>query len=76
MDARYPVIIKQWRSAWEQFTPFLSFPPEIRRVVYTSNAIESLNARFRQATRRRDQVPNDQAERLSDSPSVPRDPRG
>ena len=58
---RYPVIIKLWRSAWEQFTPFLAFPPEIRRVVYTTNAIVSLNARFRQATRRRGHFPNDQA---------------
>jgi putative transposase len=58
---RYPVIVKLWRSAWEQFTPFLAFPPEIRRIVYTTNAIESLNARFRQATRRRGHFPNDQA---------------
>jgi putative transposase len=58
---RYPAIIRLWRSAWEQFTPFLAFPPEIRRVVYTTNAIESLNARFRQATRRRGHFPNEQA---------------
>jgi transposase-like protein len=58
---RYPAIIRLWRQAWEQFTPFLAFPPEIRRVVYTTNAIESLNARFRQATRRRGHFPNDQA---------------
>jgi transposase-like protein len=58
---RYPVIIKLWRTAWEQFTPFLAFPPEIRRVVYTTNMIESLNARFRQATRRRGHFPTDQA---------------
>ncbi|WBB65211.1 IS256 family transposase [Micromonospora sp. WMMD812] len=43
---KYPAIIRLWRSAWEQFTPFLAFPPQIRRVVYTTNAIESLNARF------------------------------
>ena len=58
---RYPAIIKLWRTAWEQFTPFLDFPPEIRRIVYTTNAIESLNARFRQATRRRGHFPTDQA---------------
>jgi putative transposase len=58
---RYPAIIRLWRQAWEQFTPFLAFPPEIRRVVYTTNAIESLNARFRQATRRRGHFPDDQA---------------
>jgi transposase-like protein len=58
---RYPAIIRLWRNAWETFTPFLGFPPEIRRVVYTTNAIESLNARFRQATRRRGHFPNEQA---------------
>ena len=58
---RYPVIIRLWQQAWDQFTPFLAFPPEIRRIVYTTNAIESLNARFRQATRRRGHFPNDQA---------------
>jgi putative transposase len=59
--ARYPAIIRLWRNAWDTFTPFLAFPPEIRRVVYTTNAIESLNARFRQATRRRGHFPNEQA---------------
>jgi putative transposase len=58
---KYPAIIRLWRSAWEQFTPFLAFPPEVRRIVYTTNAIESLNARFRQATRRRGHFPNEQA---------------
>jgi putative transposase len=58
---RYPVIIKLWRQAWEQFTPFLAFPPEIRRIVYTTNAVESLNARFRHATRRRGHFPSEQA---------------
>ena len=58
---RYPAIIRLWRRAWDQFSPFLAFPPELRRVVYTTNAIESLNARFRQATRRRGHFPNDQA---------------
>jgi len=58
---RYPAIIRLWRSSWEQFTPFLSFPPDIRKIVYTTNAIESLNARFRQATRRRGHFPDEQA---------------
>ena len=58
---RYPAIIRLWKNAWEQFTPFLAFPPEIRKVIYTTNAIESLNARFRQACRRRGHFPNDQA---------------
>jgi putative transposase len=57
----YPAIIRLWRAAWEQFTPFLAFPPEIRKLVYTTNAVESLNSRFRQATRRRGHFPSDQA---------------
>ncbi|MGH3343678.1 MAG: IS256 family transposase [Carbonactinosporaceae bacterium] len=58
---RYPAIIRLWRNSWEQFTPFLAFPPEIRKIVYTTNAIESLNARFRQAARRRGHFPDEQA---------------
>jgi putative transposase len=58
---RYPAAIKVWERSWEEFTPFLEFPPEIRRLVYTTNAIESLNARFRRATRRRGHFPNEQA---------------
>jgi putative transposase len=47
---KYPAIIRLWRSSWEQFTLFLAFPPEIRKIIYTTNAVESLNARFRQAS--------------------------
>ncbi|GAB3512512.1 IS256 family transposase [Amycolatopsis cihanbeyliensis] len=60
-EERYPAMVRLWRNSWEQFTPFLAHPPELRRLVYTTNAIESLNARFRQATRRRGHFPNDQA---------------
>jgi transposase-like protein len=59
--AKYPAIIGVWERAWEQFIPFLSHPPELRRLMYTTNAVESLNARFRQATRRRGHFPNEQA---------------
>ncbi|WP_179849313.1 IS256 family transposase [Actinomadura luteofluorescens] len=58
---RYPAIVRLWRDAWPTFTPFLAFPAEIRKIVYTTNAIESLNARFRQATRRRGHFPTEQA---------------
>jgi putative transposase len=58
---RYPAIIRLWRNAWEQFTPFLAFPPPIRKIVYTTNAIESLNSRFRQACRRRGHFPDEQS---------------
>lgn len=58
---RYPAMIGMWREAWERFCPFLDFDVQIRRVVYTTNMIESLNSRFRQATRRRGHFPTDQA---------------
>jgi putative transposase len=57
----YPAMIASWRSAWEEFVPFLAFPVELRKVVYTTNAIESLNARFRRAVRHRGHFPNDTA---------------
>jgi putative transposase len=58
---RYPAIVKLWRAHWAEFVPFLSFPPEIRRVIYTTNLIESMNARLRKVTRNRGQFPSEQA---------------
>src|SRR4029077_8067780 len=43
-EGRYPAIVKLWRTHREDFTPFLAFPPEVRRVIYTTNLIESMNA--------------------------------
>jgi hypothetical protein len=60
-EARYPAIIKLWRAHWSEFTPFLAFPPEVRRVIYTTNLIESMNARLRKVTRNRGQFPSEQA---------------
>lgn len=57
----YPAMIEAWRSVWNEFVPFLEFPVELRKVVYTTNAIESLNARFRRAVRHRGHFPNEQA---------------
>jgi transposase-like protein len=57
----YPAMISSWESSWNEFVPFLEFPPELRKVVYTTNAIESLNARFRRAVRHRGHFPNEQA---------------
>ncbi|WUS39208.1 transposase [Kitasatospora sp. NBC_01250] len=57
--ALYPAMITALRSNWEHFIVFLRFPPAIRKVVYTTNMIESLNSRFRQATRRRGHFPDD-----------------
>ena len=58
---RYPAIKTLWTNAWSEFVPFLDYAPEIRRVIYSTNAIESLNARFRRATRARGHFPNEQA---------------
>ena len=49
-----------WRSHWAQFVPFLAFPPEVRRVIYTTNLIDSMNARLRKVTRNRGQFPTEQ----------------
>lgn len=58
---RYPAISKLWRSAWENFIPFLDLDIEIRHLLSTTNAIESLNARFRRVIDARGHFPNDQA---------------
>lgn len=57
----YPAMIRSWENSWDEFVPFLDFPPELRRVVYTTNAIESLNAQFRRGVRHRGHFPNEQA---------------
>jgi transposase-like protein len=59
--ATYPAMIRSWENAWQEFIPFLEFPTELRQIVYTTNAIESLNARFRRAVRHRGHFPNEQA---------------
>jgi putative transposase len=58
---RYPAIIKLWRSAWEEFIPFLDYDVEIRKIICSTNAIESLNGRYRRAIRARGHFPTDQA---------------
>jgi transposase-like protein len=57
----YPAMIRSWENSWDEFVPFLDFPPELRRVVYTTNAIESLNAQFRRGVRHRGHFPNEQS---------------
>jgi putative transposase len=57
----YPAMIKSWRDTWEDFIPFLEFPVALRKIVYSTNAIESLNARFRKAAVRRGHFPTEQA---------------
>jgi transposase-like protein len=58
---RYPAITKLWRSAWAEFIPFLDYDTEIRRIICSTNAIESLNARYRRAVRARGHFPTEQA---------------
>ncbi len=60
-EARYPAIIKLWETAWAEFTPFLAFDREIRTLITTTNAIESLNARFRRSVKARGHFPTEQA---------------
>jgi transposase-like protein len=58
---KYPAIVRLWENSWAEFVPFLNFDPEIRKVVCSTNAIESVNARIRKAVRARGHFPNEQA---------------
>jgi putative transposase len=58
---RYPAVVALWTSAWEEFIPFLDYDTEIRRVICSTNAIESLNARYRRAVKARGHFPSEQA---------------
>ncbi|WP_156524547.1 IS256 family transposase, partial [Achromobacter ruhlandii] len=58
---RYPTIVAAWQRAWENVTPFFVFPPDIRRVIYTTNAIESLNMQLRKIIKTRGHFPTDEA---------------
>lgn len=57
----YPAIVKSWRSNWERVIPFFDYPPEIRRIIYTTNAIESVNMSLRKVTKSRGSFPSDDA---------------
>ena len=61
LGARYPQTALTWQRAWQRFTPFLAFPPMLRRVVYTTNAIESLNYQLRKITKNRGHFPSEEA---------------
>ena len=60
-EKRYPAIIRLWENAWAEFVPFLAFDREIRSIICTTNAIESLNARFRRSVKARGHFPTEQA---------------
>ena len=61
MGQRYPAIVRLWDNAWDEFIPFLDYDIEIRRVLCSTNAIESLNARYRRAVKARGHFPSEQA---------------
>jgi putative transposase len=61
LGQRYPATVSTWTAAWERFIPFLEFPPALRRVIYTTNAIESLNYQLRKIIKNRGHFPNDDA---------------
>jgi len=58
---KYPAIAPAWRRQWQQVIPFFAYPPDVRRIIYTTNAIESLNSKLRTAVRSRGHFPNDEA---------------
>jgi putative transposase len=58
---RFPTIVAAWRRAWTRVIPFFAFPPEIRRVIYTTNALESVHSQLRKIIKTRGHFPNDEA---------------
>ncbi|MGH3370734.1 MAG: IS256 family transposase, partial [Nocardioidaceae bacterium] len=61
LGKKYPGAVAAWERAWDRFTPFLAFPPEVRKIIYTTNAIESLNYQLRKIIKNRGHFPNDDA---------------
>ena len=58
---KFPTVVASWRRAWTQVIPFFAFPPEVRRVLYTTNALESVHAQLRKIIKTRGHFPNDEA---------------
>jgi putative transposase len=61
LGRKYPAAVMTWRNAWDRFIPFLEFPPELRKIIYTTNAIESLNYQLRKIIKNRGHFPSDDA---------------
>jgi putative transposase len=61
LGRRYPAAVQTWQTAWDRFVPFLAFPPEVRKIIYTTNAIESLNYQLRKIIKNRGHFPTDDA---------------
>jgi hypothetical protein len=68
----FPVITQAWLNAWEYVIPFLSLPPEVRRVIYTTRAIEALTRQLGKAIKTKGHFPNEDAARQADLPRAPR----
>jgi putative transposase len=61
LATKYPAIAPSWQRVWSEVIPFLDYPPEVRRLIYTTNAIEALNSKIRRAVRFRGHFPSDKA---------------
>ena len=59
--AKYPAVVASWRRRWEEVIPFFAFSPEVRKIIYTTNAIESLHSQVRKAIRNKGHFPSDEA---------------
>jgi len=62
-SAQYPMASKSWRNRWQNVIPFFGYPEPIRKVIYTTNAVESLNAQLRKVTKKRGAFPTDDSVR-------------
>ena len=60
-DSKYPMISKSWENNWNNLNEFFAYPPDIRKIIYTTNAVESLNFSLRKVTKNRAAFPNDDA---------------
>ena len=60
-DSKYPTISKSWNTNWQRLSPFFAYPPEIRKIIYTTNAIESLNNTLKKTIKNKASFPNDEA---------------
>ncbi|MGZ2402862.1 transposase-like protein [Rhizobium ruizarguesonis] len=58
---KFPAVVQIWRRAWQEVIPFFAFPKDVRRIIYTTNAIEALNSKLRRAVRARGHFPGDEA---------------
>lgn len=60
-DAKYPLIVKSWENNWPELSTFFKYPPEIRKIIYTTNMIESYHRQLRKVTKGKSIFPNDEA---------------